>query len=161
MGKKTLDLICVVETDTVYSFIHQLCKSFNNSICKYSVHLYRTPNLLSVMKFSFSLDAEPLEYINSVVLFALWPDVFVVHATATLCQKFRILITGILDCYEELERKAFGLSWGIKFSFFTVVDNRISSRTWTHFKIWKEKFKFLHYLILKSVFKIHVASCMF
>lgn len=102
-----------------------------------------------------SPDTEPLEYINSVVLFALWLDFFCCWRYCSLCQKFRILIAGILDCYEGLVSKAFGLSWGIKLSLFIVVDNSVSPRMLPELtlKFERKSFKFLHHLILKSKFK--------
>lgn len=62
------------------------------------------------MKFSLSLDIEPLEYINSVILFALWLDVFVVDSIAHYVKNSESFIGGILDCCEVLESKAFDLS---------------------------------------------------
>lgn len=62
------------------------------------------------MKFSLSFDTEPLEYINSVILFALWLDVFVVDSIAHYVKNSESFIVGILDFCVVLESKAFGLS---------------------------------------------------
>lgn len=106
----SLDFSCLFMADTVYSFIHHLRKSFSNSVCKCSVHLYTTLNCTSEFwNFVWVLVRSRLSLLILQFPSVLWLDLFLLLLLLSK-SKNQSSHWGDFSCSEELENKAFGLS---------------------------------------------------